>query len=386
MVWKPTQSPNGVSTLRHFAVLVLLISPFEFFSDCEDVSQDALAVFRALRNVDASKHRDLKALQAFAEDYTCYMVLGMATMASAEGKASGKPMAHMWNMIMPNNYKEIGTKGIFLVESTGWVNPIPHKDDIGLTPKGKAYMARLNLEKNEEGAFPRGSYLGLIKRMLSDWPKKTGDKDDFVVSEFYTRICYGIPHNDGDIVGFLDNDGNLGPYLSQVMQNQNFTVETIKGTGYAQGIKDAECKQYMDMAERSIEPIPAYQLVNKANLPVALKKFNERINVVVRRYGKGNLKPENADGRVLILGQVLENTKVEAEERILGKNGWLDYALKNDLEDVKVDMQIVGKPGANDADALVAWMVSFKLKGTSSRPLPAAAATFISPQINNLIF
>ena len=130
MVWKPTQSPNGVSTLRHFAVLVLLISPFEFFSDCEDVSQDALAVFRALRNVDASKHRDLKALQAFAEDYTCYMVLGMATMASAEGKASGKPMAHMWNMIMPNNYKEIGTKGIFLVESTGWVNPIPHKDDI----------------------------------------------------------------------------------------------------------------------------------------------------------------------------------------------------------------------------------------------------------------
>ena len=315
------------------------------------------------------------------------MVLGMATMASADGKASGKPMAHMWNMIMPNNYKDIGTKGIFLVESTGWVNPIPHKDDIGLTPKGKAYMARLNLEKNEQGAFPRGPYLGLIKRMLSDWPKD-GKNDDFVVSEFYTRICYGIPHNDGDVVGFVDNDGNLGPHLSQVMQNQNFTIETIKGTGYAQGIKDADCKQYMDMAEKSIEPIPAYQLVKKTNLPEALKKFNEKINVVVRRYGKGNLNPKDADGRVLILGQVLENTKVQAEDRILGKNGWLDYALKNNLEDVYVDMQIVGKPGPNDADALVAWMVGFKLKGTSSRPFPAEAASLISQQfdINSLIF
>ena len=70
-------------------------------SDCEDVSQDALSVFRALQNVDPGQDEDLRELQTFSKDYTCYMVLGMATMASADGKASGNPMAHMWNMILP---------------------------------------------------------------------------------------------------------------------------------------------------------------------------------------------------------------------------------------------------------------------------------------------
>lgn len=332
-------------------------------SDCEDVSQDALSVFRALQNVDPGQDEDLRELQTFSKDYTCYMVLGMATMASADGKASGNPMAHMWNMILPKNIKNIDTKGIFLVESTGWVNPIPHKDDIGLTKKGKEYMGGLN----EKG------YLGLIKRMLSDWPDDDAS-GEFVVSEFYTRLCYGIPHDDGDIVGFLDRDKQLGPHLSLVMQGKEFSMESIPGTGYNSDNGKA-CKKYLLDAEKGIEPIPTYQFVEAQNLSAEIKEFNTNITAIVNKANQRVLDPLKADGRVLILSEVLKNDIKDesgktAKDKILGDGGWLENAMKNEFERVKVHMQVVGKPGDDDNDALVAWMVSFKLKDDIQQPRP----------------
>lgn len=331
-------------------------------SDCEDVSQDALSVFRALQNVNPGQYDDLKELQTFSKGYTCYMVLGMATMASADGKASGQPMAHMWNMILPKNIKDVDTKGIFLVESTGWVNPIPHKDDIGLTKNGKKYMAKLN----EKG------YLGLIKRMLSDWPKDASG--EFVVSEFYTRLCYGIPHDDGDIVGFLDKNKQLGPHLSLVMQGRGFSMEAIEGTGYNSENGKA-CREYLLDAEKGIEPIPTYQIVEEQNLPAKIKDFNTRITNIVNKANQGDLDPLKADGRVLILSEVLKNDYKDksgktAMDKILGDRGWLENAMKNEFEKVKVHMQVVGKPGDDNNDALVAWMVSFKLKDEIQQPRP----------------
>jgi len=195
-----------------------------------------------------------------------------------------------------------------------------------------------------------------------------------VVSEFYTRLCYGIPHDDGDIVGFLDKNKQLGPHLSLVMQGRGFSMEAIEGTGYNSENGKA-CREYLLDAEKGIEPIPTYQIVEEQNLPAKIKDFNTRITNIVNKANQGDLDPLKADGRVLILSEVLKNDYKDksgktAMDKILGDRGWLENAMKNEFEKVKVHMQVVGKPGDDNNDALVAWMVSFKLKDEIQQPRP----------------
>ena len=106
-----------------------------------------------------------------------------------------------------------------------------------------------------------------------------------------------------------------------------------------------------------------------------IKEFNTNITAIVNKANQRVLDPLKADGRVLILSEVLKNDIKDesgktAKDKILGDGGWLENAMKNEFERVKVHMQVVGKPGDDDNDALVAWMVSFKLKDDIQQPRP----------------
>ena len=83
---------------------------FHKTGDCEDVSLDTMMVFRSLlAATNLGDHAELRDLQKYAQNYTCYMILGTATSASAGGKVTGSLMAHMYTLFLAKPGTKWGT-------------------------------------------------------------------------------------------------------------------------------------------------------------------------------------------------------------------------------------------------------------------------------------
>ena len=327
--------------------------------DCEDVSQDTLMVFRALTNVSGlESYPDLKALQRFSQDFKCYMVLGTATSASAGGKSTGSLMAHMWNILKSNSEEN---PKIYLIESTGFVNPIPHIRK-GVTDEGKNYMARLNSEPGD-GGIEGGPYVGYLKRFLTDWPVNSSSSEEFVVSEFYVHLCYGVPHDGGDMISFHNTSGAIGPYFSKVLMGKDFTTKTIKGTGFNTIHENKSAKLFMDKVTFQIEPIPTYnyQDINALPSDSPILKFKRDIEDMVKQSGKNDPNGTDFDGKILILSELLNNDTRKGYEKILGKGKWLEKALDVYFDKVQVHTQVVCKIGFDPRNTIAAFQINFKL-------------------------
>jgi len=222
--------------------------------DCEDVSLDALMIFRSLLGSPGIQPgTELASLRAFVQNYTAYMVLGSATSASADGVAKkGSFMAHMYVLFEP----KLDSLPWAIGEGTGYVTPVQaerHRDDFlpGFTQAGIDYT---NTKMPE--------HLGVFKRCLRGVPSEGRP----VVSEFYVHICSGVPHDGGNMVLFLNDKGQMGPLLKDVIgKNKNqFSIVPIPGT--AKKDLDANARAYLQDAWKSHEPVP--NLVIKGTEPV----------------------------------------------------------------------------------------------------------------------
>jgi hypothetical protein len=222
--------------------------------DCEDVSLDALMIFRSLINSNTiSPDSELGHLQKFAKRYKAYMALGSATSASADGVAkNGSHMAHMYVLFQPLDENLPWAIG----EGTGYVTPVQaeqYRNMLmpGFTQRGLDYT---------NSKMPK--HLGIFKRCLRGIPSEGKP----VVSEFYVHICSGVPHDGSEMVLFLNNKKQIGPLLKTVIgkDSQQFSIVNIPGT--ARKDLDKQARKYLQEAWKSHEPVP--NLVIKGNEPV----------------------------------------------------------------------------------------------------------------------
>tara|TARA_B100000900_G_scaffold250199_1_gene213122 strand:- start:4276 stop:5568 length:1293 start_codon:yes stop_codon:yes gene_type:complete len=234
---------------------------FRKTGDCEDVSLDTMMVFRSLLAATGlGDYRELRDLQSFGKKYTCYMILGTATSASAGGKVTGNLMAHMYTLFLAKPGTGVPTA---LAEGTsGILQPIENDDDFflpGLTPRGLAYT--------KEKMKGNDSFLGVFKRPLRG--PATGDKT--VVAEFYVHVCTGVPHDGSRMVVFLDENNKVGPLLKHILagDTSKYRMEEIPGTGESDMNSDAKaCLKDVKKANPPIRPLkikgdePAPQITN----------------------------------------------------------------------------------------------------------------------------
>mgnify|MGYP001226019555 CR=1 FL=1 len=337
-------------------------------------------VFRALRRCKVnSSYPELSALQAFSQKYTCYMVLGTATSASADGLYKNNSlMAHMWNILMNNDNGDV-----YLIESTGFVNPTPHRmgDTQGISEKGKDYMSKLN-KSPADGGLQNGPYLGYLKRFLTDWPQKDNN-NKFVVSEFYCHLCYGVPHDGTEMIAFKDKNNKVGPYFSEVlMSKNNYKTEKIENTAYKSLEKDEESKTFVERVKNQIEPIPLYRFHSFDNLKddSPIKYYEKKIKDVLKNKLEGRTGDTKFDGRILVLSEVLRK-KGDGETKIMT---WLKNDFVPFVTSVRLDTQVVCMVGDNPSNVLAAFQVNFKLNNNYSTSIALNAPSGITLQ--SLIF
>ncbi len=223
--------------------------PSEYFSparlremgDCEDTSWEVMQTFRELIEHKFPRGSELAVLQNFALGYTCFMTLGSATAAEAgaAGGASSKIMAHMYTLLIPNEYLErlnykvenratpAGLE-ILLVEGTGCVHPLQHPSSAFppyITPRGKEFMDSA-LKKHK---------LKALRRFIYSPPSQSTDG---VTAEFYLSVVSAISHNPADgMFAFMNGKGEVGVPLTDLFaQNvKNVRMACIPGTSTRHG-------------------------------------------------------------------------------------------------------------------------------------------------------
>ncbi len=220
--------------------------PNEYFSaarlremgDCEDTSYEVMCMFRELVREKFDSEAELGVLQRFAMGYTCFMTLGSATAASAgtaSGGNQGKIMAHMYTLLIPNEYLNgikynVGGRAqpsgleVLLVEGTGCVHPLQKPGAAFplhyMSPKGKAFMDAALKEKK----------LKALRRFIFSPPTP---ENNGVTAEFYLSVVSIISHNPTDGMFVLSNGkGEIGARLVDILnQNtQNVKMCCIPGT------------------------------------------------------------------------------------------------------------------------------------------------------------
>ena len=217
--------------------------PSEYFSparmremgDCEDTSYEVMRMFKELIALDNPIDSELAVLRNFASGYTCFMTLGSATAAQAGAttKTGEKIMAHMYTLLIPNEYLDKimydirnrpAPRGleVLLIEGTGCVHPLHHKDSVFpsyMTTEGKRFM---------DEALTVHKLKSLRRFIYSPSTNVNG-----VTAEFYLSVVSAISHDprDGMIV-FMDKDGKVAVPLPTIFDQSvdNVRVACIPGT------------------------------------------------------------------------------------------------------------------------------------------------------------
>ena len=268
---------------------------FRKTGDCEDVSLDTMMVFRSLlRAKNLGDYKELQDLQAFAQNYTCYMILGTATSASAGGKVTGNLMAHMYTLFLPKSGKTVPSA---LAEGTsGILQPIEDDADFylpGFTQEGLDYSKAKMQGKN--------SFLGVFKRPMRD--PAVGDKN--VVAEFYVHVCTGVPHDGSEMVVFLNEQNKVGPLLKDVLANNKnkFRMEAIPGTSISDF--DSQANACLEDMKKANPPIRPLQILGDEIVP----QITTLVKSAVGNKYVSKLEAKDADVRLLYTFAVHENRK-----------------------------------------------------------------------------
>lgn len=315
--------------------------------DCEDVSLDALMVFRDLMRLQTAD-AELMALKSFAKNYKAYMMLVSATSASAGGLDEGQLMAHMCVFFMP--IEPNSEFPVALGEGTGYVAPVQQEGFYfpGFVQKGYDYTRDKMRPKSGD------SYLGVFKRPLRHVP--VGDKET-VVSDFYVHALHGVPHDGGPMVHFLTPDNVCGVLVKDVIRNDTskFKMQEIPNTGMVD--LDANARIYFRDAGQANAPLKQVRILSdRINVPRGDKRFHEDVENSVGSDKINNDMPQGESHfKILFL--------FDTDSTMPDKRGRFLNMLKTDrdlFDSIRIDTQMVDNntPGR----PVGAWQLSIRFK------------------------
>lgn len=207
--------------------------------DCEDSSYEIIQAFRELLALKCDADSELGHLKRFASGYTAFMTLGSATAGDA-GSASGgdakqqKIMAHMYVLLIPNEYLaalkvDTGERPtpsgleLLLIEGTGCVHPLQRPGSAFpsyyMSPRGKKYA---------DNALKVHKLKALRRFIFSPPDESNGD----VTAEFYLSVVTAIADDPGiGMLAFMNSAGEVGvPLMDLMNQDDDIMVACIPGT------------------------------------------------------------------------------------------------------------------------------------------------------------